>query len=52
MENLNQKTINEVDKMSKMLRQEGKIDKEIFDWFSKEYRKHQVENGNRQRHEG
>ncbi len=48
--NPNQKTIEEVEIAAKQLRYEGKATKEEFDWFSKEYLKHQQEQGNKRRH--
>jgi len=46
------RTIKEIDAMTDALKREGKIDKDTLDWFSKQYRTIQLEEGKRQRQEG
>lgn len=48
--NPNQKTVDECKTFLKQLKYEGKATHEQVEWFGKEYIRHQVQNGNKQRH--
>ena len=49
--NPNAKTIDDIQKTGELLRREGKVDKDTYDWFTKEYHRHQRDNGVKQQHE-
>lgn len=50
MSNPNQKTVDEVELVTKQLRYEGKVDKDTYDWFKHDFKKKQETLGNKRRH--